>query len=158
LPSASPCGLVAMKQSPPKIPSDVVHPGLRFDTERHLRKVLAHDQLKPGPPRTHDEEQIAQLLNTALTRKLKAATHLSVRTLADTTGVSKSTYNAIWHCLVCNLIARSPSSSPPIPFFIEKVRDIVGLYLNPPDHNRCLMRCVHMHYSLASVSEAWSRK
>jgi len=66
----------------------VHHWRLRF---RKLRLAGLHDQLKPGRPRTHDEEQIAQLLNTVLTRKPKAATHWSVRTLAKSTGVSKST-------------------------------------------------------------------
>jgi transposase len=107
---------------------------------RKLRLAGLHDQLKPGRPRTHDEEQIAQLLKTALTKKPKAATHWSVRALADSTGVSKSTvqrYLALFgvqpHCSKSFKLSTDP-------FFIEKVRDIVGLYLNPPDH--ALVLCV----------------
>jgi len=57
---------------------------------RHLRLQGLRDQLKPGRPRSVTEERIAELLNTALQRKLKAATHWSMRTLAAETGVSKS--------------------------------------------------------------------
>jgi transposase len=115
----------------------VHHWRLRF---RKLRLAGLHDQLKPGRPRTHDEEQIAELLNTALTRKPKAATHWSVRTLADTTGVSKSTvqrYLALFGVQPHRSKSFKLSTDP---FFIEKVRDIVGLYLNPPDH--ALVLCV----------------
>jgi transposase len=107
---------------------------------RKLRLAGLHDQLKPGRPRTHDEEQIAQLLKTALSQKPKAATHWSVRTLADSTGVSKSTVQRY-----LTLLGVQPHRSKAFklstdPFFIEKVRDIVGLYLNPPDH--ALVLCV----------------
>lgn len=107
---------------------------------RKLRLAGLHDQLKPGRPRTHDEEQIAQLLKTALTQKPKAATHWSVRTLADSTGVSKSTvqrYLALFGVQPHRSKSFKLSTDP---FFIEKVRDIVGLYLNPPDH--ALVLCV----------------
>ena len=110
---------------------------LRF---RKLRLAGLHDQLKPGRPRTHDEERIAELLNTALTQKPKAATHWSVRTLADTTGVSKSTvqrYLALFGVQPHRSKSFKLSTDP---FFIEKVRDIVGLYLNPPDN--ALVLCV----------------
>lgn len=107
---------------------------------RKMRLAGLHDQLKPGRPRTHDEEQIAQLLKTALTQKPKAATHWSVRTLAESTGVSKSTvqrYLALFGVQPHRSKSFKLSTDP---FFIEKVRDIVGLYLNPPDH--ALVLCV----------------
>jgi putative transposase len=115
----------------------VHHWRLRF---RQLRLAGLHDQLKPGRPRMHDEERIAQLLNTALTSKPQSATHWSVRTLAETTGVSKSTvqrYLALFGVQPHRSKAFKLSTDP---FFIEKVRDVVGLYLNPPDH--ALVLCV----------------
>ena len=57
---------------------------------RHLRLQGLRDQLKPGRPRSVTEERIAELLDTALQRKPKAAARWSVRTLAAETAVSKS--------------------------------------------------------------------
>src|SRR2546430_1044550 len=107
---------------------------------RELRLEGLHDQLKPGRPRSVDEERIAALLNTALRRKPKAATHWSVRSLAAETGVSKSSvqrYLALFGVQPHRAKSFKLSTDP---FFIEKVRDVVGLYLNPPD--KALVLCV----------------
>jgi putative transposase len=107
---------------------------------RELRLEGLHDQLKPGRPRTVDEERIAELLNTALQRKPKIATHWSVRSLAAETKVSKSSvqrYLALFGVQPHRTKAFKLSTDP---FFVEKVRDIVGLYLNPPD--KALVLCV----------------
>jgi Homeodomain-like domain len=99
-----------------------------------------HDQLKPGRPRTHTDDDIAGLLNTALVRKPKAATHWSVRELAAQTGISKSTvqrYLALFGVQSHRATSFKLSNDP---FFIEKVRDVIGLYLNPPDN--ALVLCV----------------
>ena len=107
---------------------------------RELRLQGLHDQLKSGRPRTLDEERIAELLNTALRRKPRAATHWSVRTLAAETGVSKSSvqrYLALFGVQPQRAKSFKLSTDP---FFIEKLRDIVGLYLNPPD--KALVLCV----------------
>jgi transposase len=107
---------------------------------RELRLEGLHDQLKPGRPRSVDEERIAELLNTVLQRKPKAATHWSVRSLAAETGVSKSSvqrYLALFGVQPHRSKSFKLSTDP---FFIEKVRDIVGLYLNPPD--KALVLCV----------------
>jgi len=107
---------------------------------REQRLAGLHDALKSGRPRTHDEERIAQLLNTALARRPKAATHWSVRTLAEHTGISKSTVQRYLSLFgVQPHRARSFKLSND-PFFIEKVREVVGLYLNPPD--KALVLCV----------------
>ncbi|MCZ7565570.1 MAG: IS630 family transposase [Fimbriimonadaceae bacterium] len=107
---------------------------------REQRLAGLHDALKSGRPRTHDEERIAQLLNRALVRRPKAATHWSVRTLAEDTGISKSTVQRYLSLFgVQPHRARSFKLSND-PFFIEKVREVVGLYLNPPDN--ALVLCV----------------
>lgn len=107
---------------------------------RKQRLAGLHDALKSGRPRTHDEERIAQLLNTALTQRPKAATHWSVRTLGEDTGISKSTVQRY-----LSLFGVQPHRARSFklyndPFFIEKVREVVGLYLNPPDN--ALVLCV----------------
>ncbi len=83
---------------------------------------------------------MAELVNTALTRKPNGNTHWSRRTLAIETGLSTTTVHRYM-----TLFGLQPHRSKSFklstdPFFIEKVRDIVGLYLNPPDH--ALVMCV----------------
>ena len=107
---------------------------------REQRLAGLHDQLKSGRPRTHSEEDIALLLNAALTRRPKEATHWSVRELGDETGISKSTvqrYLALFGVQPHRSKSFKLSTDP---FFIEKLRDVVGLYLNPPD--KALVLCV----------------
>ena len=92
-----------------------------------------HDE-RAGRPRTHEDERVAEVINTALQTEPPDGTHWSVRSMADYTGVSKSTVQR-WF----NLFGVQPHRQRHFklsndPFFIEKVRDIVGLYLNPPAH------------------------
>ena len=99
-----------------------------------------HNELKPGRPRSTSEEQIAELVNTALTSKPTGQTHWSRRTLASATGISTTTVHRYM-----SLFGLQPHRSKSFklsndPFFIEKVRDVVGLYLNPPDN--ALVLCV----------------
>jgi putative transposase len=99
-----------------------------------------HNELKPGRPRSTSEEQIAELIHTALKERPKGKTHWSRRGLAGETGLSKTTVHRY-----LTLFGVQPHRSRSFklstdPFFIEKVRDIVGLYLNPPDH--ALVLCV----------------
>lgn len=93
-----------------------------------------HNAWKSGRPRNTSEEAIARLVNTALQKKPKGKTHWSRRGLAAETGLSKSTVHRY-----LTLFGLQPHRTKSFklsndPFFIEKVRDIVGLYLNPPDH------------------------
>ena len=99
-----------------------------------------HNELKPGRPRSTGEEQIAKLINTALKSRPKGKTHWSRRSLAEVTGLSTTTVHRY-----LTLFGVQPHRSRSFklstdPFFIEKVRDIVGLYLNPPEH--ALVLCV----------------
>src|SRR5216684_7557661 len=99
-----------------------------------------HDELRPGRPRSHGDEAVAELINCVLHTKPKAATHWSVRLAAAQTGISKSTVGRYF-----KLFGLQPHRSTGFklstdPFFVEKVRDIVGLYLNPPDN--ALVLCV----------------
>ena len=99
-----------------------------------------HDALKPGRPRSYDDERVAALLNTALQSKPKGGTHWSVRALESETGVSKS---AVARYLALFGVQPHRSKSFKLstdPFFVEKVRDVVGLYLNPPEN--AIVLCV----------------
>ena len=110
--------------------------------QRFVEQRIAglHDELRPGRPRTYGDEQVAQLINRVLRSKPDNATHWSVRSVAEATGVSKSTV-ARYFALFGLQPHRSKSFKLSTdPFFVEKVRDVVGLYLNPPD--KALVLCV----------------
>ena len=109
---------------------------------RFVERRLAglHDELRPGRPRSYRDEAVAQLINRVLHSKPKAATQWSVRSVAEDTGISKSTV-ARYFALFGLQPHRSKSFKLSTdPFFVEKVRDIVGRYLNPPD--QALVLCV----------------
>lgn len=110
--------------------------------QRFIEQRMAglHDELRPGRPRTYGGEQVAGLINRVLRSQPKPATHWSVRSVAEDTGVSKSTV-ARYFALFGVQPHRSKSFKLSTdPFFVEKVRDVVGLYLNPPDN--ALVLCV----------------
>jgi len=99
-----------------------------------------YDLPKSGRPRTHDDARVAVLLKKALAERPPQATHWSVRQLAAQTGISKSSvqrYFALFGVQPHRSKSFKLSSDP---LFVEKVRDIVGLYLNPPD--KALVLCV----------------
>jgi putative transposase len=117
-------------------------PTVTFWRTRYRERGIAglHNELKPGRPRTVSDEQVAQLINTALQSKPEGRTHWTRRSLAKHTGISSTTVHRYM-----SLFGLQPHRSKSFklstdPFFIEKVRDIVGLYLNPPDH--ALVLCV----------------
>ena len=106
--------------------------------ERGVRGL--HDELRPGRPRSYDDEKVAGLINRALQHKPNNAGAWSVRLMAQAEGVSKSTVQR-WF----SLFGLKPHRSETFklsgdPFFVEKVRDITGLYLNPPDN--AMVLCV----------------
>jgi transposase len=88
-----------------------------------------HDELRPGRPRSHDEDRLAELLNTVLSTKPAAGTHWSVRTLAEATELSKSAVQRYLHLFGVQPHRTKSFKLSNDPFFIEKLRDIVGLYL-----------------------------
>jgi putative transposase len=93
-----------------------------------------YDELRPGRPRPISDERVAQLVRKTLKSKPKAATHWSIRQIADETGVSKSTVHRIWQAFGLQPHRQKQFKLSSDPFFVEKVRDIVGLYLNRPEN------------------------
>ncbi len=99
-----------------------------------------HDELKSGRPREIGDEQVAEMINLVLQKTPPGATHWTVRGVSDETGISKSQVQRYF-----SLFGLQPHRSKSFklstdPFFVEKVRDICGLYLNPPDN--ALVLCV----------------
>ena len=104
------------------------------------RLVGLYDELRPGRPRSIEDEQIAGLLKRTLSRQPAGGTHWSVRQAAQDSGISKSTVHRVFQTFAVQPHRSRSFKLSTDPFFIEKVRDIVGLYLNPPDH--ALVLCV----------------
>ena len=104
--------------------------------QRFLEQRVAglYDELRPGRPRSIADEQIAVLLKRTLSRKPAGATHWSVRRAAQDSGISKSTVHRVFQAFALQPHRSRSFKLSTDPFFIEKTRDIVGLYLNPPDH------------------------
>lgn len=109
---------------------------------RFLRQGLAglYDEPRPGGPRSVTDEQVASLIRRTLQTKPKDATHWSCRSIAPETKLSKSTVNRIWRAFGIQPHRQKHFKLSTDPFFVEKVRDIVGLYLNPPD--KAMVLCV----------------
>jgi putative transposase len=99
-----------------------------------------YDELRPGRPRSIEDEQVAALLKRTLSRKPKTATHWTVREAARASGISKSTVHRLFQAFAVQPHRSRTFKLSNDPFFVEKVRDIAGLYLNPPDH--ALVLCV----------------
>jgi transposase len=92
-----------------------------------------HDEPRPGKPRTISDEQVERVIVTTLEEQPANATHWSTRSLAAATGMSQSAVSRIWRAFGLKPHQTEAFKLSPDPQFIDKVRDIVGLYLNPPE-------------------------
>lgn len=99
-----------------------------------------YDEPRPGGPRSITDEQVATLLRKTLNTKPKDSTHWSCRSIAAETSLSKSTVHRIWRAFGVQPHRQKHFKLSTDAFFVEKVRDIVGLYLNPPD--KAMVLCV----------------
>src|SRR5499425_1817027 len=99
-----------------------------------------YDEPRPGAPRKISDAQIEQIVVQTLESTPRAQTHWSTRSLAQTSGLSRMTISRIWRAFGLQPHRTENFKLSPDPLLIEKVRDIVGLYMNPPDH--ALVFCV----------------
>src|SRR5438552_18495844 len=93
-----------------------------------------HDELRPGRPRSIGDESIARLVRKTLETKPQDGTHWSLRQVARHTQLSKSTVHRIWQAFGLQPHRQRHFKLSKDPFFVEKVRDIAGLYLNTPEN------------------------
>lgn len=98
------------------------------------------DEPRPGAPRQITDAAVERVLTRTLESTPRAATHWSTRSLARTCGLSQSAVSRIWRAFALQPHRAETFKLSQDPLFIEKVRDIVGLYLHPPD--RALVLCV----------------
>ena len=99
-----------------------------------------HDQLRPGRPRSVSDEKVAELLQKTIQTTPSGKTHWSCRDLAAESAISKSTVQRVWNTFGLKPHRFHTFKLSTDPFFVEKVRDIVGLYLDPPTD--ALVLCV----------------
>jgi transposase len=98
------------------------------------------DEPRPGAPRTVNDAAVEEVVRLTLETKPRDATHWSTRGMAARCGLSQSTVTRIWRAFGLQPHRTETFKLSPDPLFVEKVRDIVGLYLDPPD--RALVLCV----------------
>lgn len=98
------------------------------------------DEPRPGAPRKISDERIKDLITRTLESKPASATHWSTRSMAKAAGLSQSAVSRIWRAFSLQPHRVETFKLSSDPFFVEKVRDIVGLYLNPPE--RAMVLCV----------------
>ena len=110
--------------------------------QRYLRYGIQglHDELRPGRPRSISDNKVATLVRKTLETKPKDGTHWSLRSMARETRLSHPTVHRIWQAFGLQPHRYRNFKLSTDPFFVEKVRDIVGLYLNPPQ--KAVVLCV----------------
>ena len=98
------------------------------------------DEPRPGVPRTITDSQIEEVVTRTLETMPRGATHWSTRSMAQASRLSQSTVSRIWRAFGLQPHRTETFKLSTDPLFVEKVRDIVGLYMNPPEH--ALVLCV----------------
>ena len=106
--------------------------------QRRLEGLL--DEPRPGTPRTLGDARVDRLIATTLNELPRDATHWSTRSLARKLKLSQSTVSRVWRAFGLQPHRTETFKLSTDPLFIDKVRDIVGLYLNPPA--KALVLCV----------------
>ena len=98
------------------------------------------DEPRPGRPRTITDEQVEAVIVRTLETTPKDATHWSTRSMAREVGLTQSAVLRIWKAFGLQPHRQETWKLSKDPQFIDKVRDVVGLYLNPPE--RAVVLCV----------------
>jgi transposase len=98
------------------------------------------DEPRPGRPRTISDEQVEEVIVKTLETTPKDATHWSTRSMAAQVGLTQNAVLRIWQAFGLQPHRQDTFKLSKDPLFVDKVRDIVGLYLNPPE--RAVVLCV----------------
>ncbi|MFF4948510.1 IS630 family transposase [Streptomyces chattanoogensis] len=120
------------------VTADMVRTWRRRFLERGLDGLS--DEPRPGVPRKITDADVERVIVKTLEEKPKNATHWSTRSMAAATGMSQSAISRIWRAFALAPHRTQTSLLSTDPLFIDKVRDVVGLYLDPPE--KALVLCV----------------
>jgi len=110
------------------------------------------DEMRPGAPRQISDDRVERAVRLTLEETPKGATHWSSRALAARTGLSQSTVSRIWRTFGLRPHRSETFQLSNDPLLVDKVRDIVGLYLNPPHH--ALVLCVDEKSQIQALSRS----
>jgi len=99
-----------------------------------------HDEPRPGVPRSIDDAMVEAVIVATLETMPQGATHWSSRAMARSSGISTSSVQRIWRAFGLQPHRTESFKLSTDPLFVDKVRDVVGLYMSPPDH--ALVLCV----------------
>ena len=121
---------------------EISQPTVRKWRLRYVEEGLAglRNEPRPGRPRSLDDQRVADLLNKALQTRPAKQTHWSVRSFANEATISKDMAHRLFRAAGIQPHRSRSFKLSNDPAFVEKVRDITGLYLNPPD--KALVLCV----------------
>jgi transposase len=100
------------------------------------------DRPRSGQPRKITDAKVEEVITRTLEKRPKNATHWSTRTMAQASGLNQNAIVRIWRAFGLKPHLQENFKLSTAPFFVEKVRDIVGLYLNPPAQTRAVVLCV----------------
>jgi transposase len=98
------------------------------------------DEPRPGRPRTITDEQVDAVITKTLEQTPKNATHWSTRSMAKEVGLTQTAVSRIWRAFGLQPHRQDVFKLSKDPLFVDKVHDVVGLYLNPPE--RAVVLCV----------------
>jgi transposase len=98
------------------------------------------DEPRPGHPRTITDDQVDAVITKTLETTPKDATHWSTRSMATEVGLTQTAVSRIWRAFGLQPHRQDTFKLSKDPLFVDKVHDIVGLYLNPPE--RAVVLCV----------------
>jgi transposase len=131
----------------------------KFTVGKWRKRFIAYgidglvDAPRPGTPRTITDEHVERVIKCTLESAPKDATHWSTRSMAKHCGMSQTAISRIWRAfgLKPHLVETFKISSDP--FFIEKTKDIVGLYMNPPE--KAVVYCVDEKSQIQALDRTW---
>jgi transposase len=115
----------------------------------HHRVAGLLDEPRPGAPRRISDYDVERVIRTTLEQRPKDATHWSTRSMAEVSGLSQSTISRVWRAFALAPHRTETFKLSTDPLFVDKVRDIVGLYLDPPD--KALVLCVDEKSQIQAV-------